>query len=70
MEEIAGPPGWVLRWPYQARKIDRYLLLGTRLVWIVEPRRRTVTVYETNKPPVVFREYGELDGGDVLPGFP
>ncbi|MGI8856342.1 MAG: Uma2 family endonuclease [Thermomicrobiales bacterium] len=50
-------------------KVDQYLAAGTRMVWVVWPKKRTVSVHtrgETN------RELGTddvLDGGDVLPGF-
>lgn len=50
-------------------KVREYLEAGTRLVWILWPKHRAVTVRE---PGGVIRELGpddELDGGDVLPGF-
>lgn len=50
-------------------KVMDYLDAGTRLVWVVAPRRRTVTVYQPGGAARVLREDDELDGGDVLPGF-
>mgnify|MGYP005838483485 CR=1 FL=1 len=50
-------------------KVDDYLNAGTALVWVVNPRRRTVTVHRPGHNPVVLRERDTLDGGDVLPGF-
>jgi Uma2 family endonuclease len=42
---------------------------GTRLVWIVEPMARLVTVYRPGGSQQTLREGDELTGGDVLPGF-
>ena len=50
-------------------KIDRYRRAGVPLIWLVRPRQRTVTVYAAGREPFVVGEDGELDGGDVLPGF-
>ena len=50
-------------------KLRFYLAHGVRLVWLIDPDRRTVTVM---RPPDVTRILTEdetLDGGDVLPGF-
>lgn len=52
-----------------ARKLGEFFRGGTRLAWIVDPRKRTVRVHAA---PAVSRLLGEsdtLDGGDVLPGF-
>ena len=51
------------------RKVAAYLAHGTAMVWVIEPRRRTVTVHRPGREPQVFREGDELDGEDVLPGF-
>lgn len=51
------------------RKIDFYLANGVRLVWIIDPRRRTVTVLAPEQGPRVLTDADTLDGGDVLPGF-
>jgi len=51
------------------RKVRRYLEGGVRLLWLIDPRRRTVTVYTPDAEPRVLTEADELDGGDVLPGF-
>lgn len=50
-------------------KVLEYLAAGTRLVWVVHPRGRTVTVYRPDGSARVLREGDELDGEDVLPGF-
>ncbi len=46
-----------------------YLDTGVRLVWIIEPRRRTVTVWAAGRTGGVLTETDELDGGGVLPHF-
>jgi Uma2 family endonuclease len=52
-----------------ADKVLEYLDAGVRLVWVVEPRRRTVTVWTPDRRARILTEPDELDGGDVLPGF-
>jgi Uma2 family endonuclease len=49
-------------------KIADYLNAGTRLLWIVEPRRRCVTVHRADEVRLL-REGDELEGYEVLPGF-
>ena len=50
-------------------KAEGYLAAGTRLVWVVDPDNRTVTVYRLDRSPVELAAEGYLDGYDVLPGF-
>ena len=50
-------------------KVGEYLGAGTRLVWVVDPGARAVSVYRSLSEVVTLREDGFLDGGDVLPGF-
>lgn len=42
---------------------------GTRLLWIVSPRARTVTVYQSLQQITVLTENDRLDGDLVIPGF-
>jgi Uma2 family endonuclease len=51
------------------RKRKEYFLGGTRLVWIIDPRKRTVEVWTSPDDCVTLIETDTLDGGDVLPGF-
>jgi Uma2 family endonuclease len=51
------------------RKIREYFESGARLVWLVDPRTRTVTVYTSPKQFTILDTSQTLDGGDVLPGF-
>jgi len=50
-------------------KVDDYLTAATRVVWVVNPKRRTVTVHRPGAQPTVLREADVLDGEDVVPGF-
>jgi Uma2 family endonuclease len=52
-----------------ARKLGEYFSAGVRLVWIVEPKTRTVRVYTAADQFTVLKPGQVLDGGDVLPGF-
>lgn len=50
-------------------KVQDWLSHGTQLVWVVEPKSRTVTVYRPDGTANVLQAAGTLDGEDVLPGF-
>ena len=50
-------------------KVLDYLEAGTRLVWVVDPASRTVTVYRSRDEIRLLRADDEIDGADVLPGF-
>jgi Uma2 family endonuclease len=66
--EVASPSQYR---PAMARKAQRYLSAGTRLVWIVWPRRREVDVWRPGdmQPSQVLNEGKVLDGEGVVPGF-
>lgn len=51
------------------RKVDHYLASGVRLVWVVEPRLKNVTVYRAGAPAATLALGDTLDAGDVLPGL-
>ncbi|MGH7571538.1 MAG: Uma2 family endonuclease [Gemmatimonadota bacterium] len=50
-------------------KVFDFLDAGTRLVWVVEPRGRTVTVYRSRDDIRILTASQEIEGGDVLPGL-
>jgi Uma2 family endonuclease len=52
-----------------AEKIAQYLSTGSRLVWYVDPERRTITVHRPGHEVVVLNMGDQLSGHDVLPGF-
>jgi Uma2 family endonuclease len=51
------------------RKLGEYFGAGVRLVWVVDPKKRTVRVHTSAARSVLLKEGQSLDGGDVLPGF-
>ncbi|HEY0545342.1 MAG TPA: Uma2 family endonuclease [Pyrinomonadaceae bacterium] len=50
-------------------KIREYFAAGVRMVWMVYPKRRTVTVHRAGIEAVTLTETDALDGQDVVPGF-
>lgn len=55
--------------PSIEEKTAIYLAAGVRLIWIVDPARRTVRVYGADGAERLLTEDGVIDGEDVLPGF-
>ena len=51
------------------QKVRDYLEAGSRLVWVVAPQAKTVTVYRANSSARFLRDHELLDGEDVLPGL-
>ncbi len=52
-----------------AEKLAHYFAAGTRLAWVIDPKRRTAKIYRPGRAVRVLHEQDELDGEDVLPGF-
>jgi Uma2 family endonuclease len=50
-------------------KVHDYLNAGTRMVVVVHPPKRTVTVYRPRGTALVLTENDVLEGGDVVPGW-
>jgi Uma2 family endonuclease len=50
-------------------KVEDWLSAGARAVWVVSPKRRSVTIYRSMSDATRLAETDELDGGDVVPGF-
>jgi Uma2 family endonuclease len=50
-------------------KIFEYFDTGTRQVWVVEPRTRSVMVYRSLAEISIIRAPAALEGGDLLPGL-
>lgn len=50
-------------------KVAEWLEFGTRMVWVVSPKLRNVTVYKSLTNAVILTEKNNLDGGEVVPGF-
>ena len=51
------------------QKVGEWLDSGSRLVWVVSPKMRTVTVYRSRTDIQMLTERDSLDGGSVVPGF-
>jgi Uma2 family endonuclease len=50
-------------------KVHQYLASGTLLVWVLWPTTQSVSIFGQNGMRDELDPRGELDGGDVLPGF-
>jgi Uma2 family endonuclease len=64
--EVLSPddrPGEVLE------KVADWLGAGTRLVWVIDPERRTGRVHRPDGTVMMLNELDALDGEDLLPGF-
>jgi len=52
-----------------ARKRREYFQAAVRLVWMIDPRRRTVAVFTAADSVTIAQEFDRIDGGDVIPGW-
>jgi Uma2 family endonuclease len=50
-------------------KLEDYLASGVKIVWLVRPKQKTVTVYHSIFDFKIFSETGEIEGENVLPNF-
>jgi Uma2 family endonuclease len=50
-------------------KLDEYFAAGCSVVWVIDPRRRTVEVHTPDAPVRRLRDGDPLDGAPVLPDF-
>jgi Uma2 family endonuclease len=51
------------------RKVAEYFSAGVRLIWIVNPETRSVTIYRPDGTASKLNDRDTLEGEDVLPGF-
>ena len=51
------------------RKLKDYFGAGVRLVWLIDPRSETATVYTSPTKSRVVAKEGSLEGERVVPGF-
>lgn len=65
---VQVPPPGARRWEVVAQ-LREYFAAGVRLVWVVAPDDREVTVYTRPGGGTVLWEDDTVTGGDVLPGF-
>jgi Uma2 family endonuclease len=52
-----------------ADKVEDYLTAGALLVWVVNPKKKTVTVHQPMTPAVLLQSTDVLDGVNVVRGF-
>jgi Uma2 family endonuclease len=64
--EVVSPNDTHLR---VQEKVRHYLTHGVRMVWVVDPELRIVTVYRSKELARTLEETDTLSGEDVLPGF-
>ena len=50
-------------------KVREWLVAGTRLVWVLNPRQQTVSVFRPDNTARILTIDDTLDGEDVLAGF-
>jgi len=64
--EVLSPSNRVARILEKMRELFER---GVRMVWVVDPENRTVTVYRSLNEGRVLHESATLEGEDVLPGL-
>ena len=64
--EIVSPSN---RGPEILDKVQRYLAAGAQLVWVINARRRQVTIYRPDVAPEILDDPETLHGESVMPGF-
>jgi Uma2 family endonuclease len=56
-------------WSALLTKVGEYLKMGVKLVWVIDPKVRRLTVFSADHEPQTFAAENELHAGDILPGF-
>jgi Uma2 family endonuclease len=57
------------RWTDVQDKLEEYFAFGVDTVWLVNPKRREVTVYRSPTDATLLSVSATLAGGAILPGF-
>ena len=50
-------------------KMAEYFATGAKLIWIIDPDERSITIYEQPDEGKVYKGRSSISGGSVLPGF-
>jgi len=50
-------------------KIIEYFRFGVRMVWIVDPEEKTLTIYRSADEARLYHDSARVSGEEVLPGF-
>ncbi len=64
--EVLSPSN---RGPRIREKLGELFAHGVRMVWVISPEDRTVTIYRTPDEGLLLHEPAQLTAPDVLPGF-
>ena len=64
--EIVSPKD---RWTQIAKKVEQYLAIGVKLIWVIDPKTRRAHVYRAEKTVSMYGAEDTLSGESVLPGF-
>ncbi len=51
------------------QKVRDYLEAGTTVIWLIQPRTRSLTIYRKSSPPSELSENDDLTDQELLPGF-
>ena len=50
-------------------KTAKWFAAGGRAVWVINPKKRSVTLYRSMTDMTVLSEHDDIDGQSVVPGF-
>jgi Uma2 family endonuclease len=50
-------------------KVEMFLKAGVPLIWVVNPKVRTVRIIRGDGSTAILREANDLSGEDIIPGF-
>lgn len=64
--EVVGPNDLAID---LMEKTNQYFQAGVRQVWLLYPRNRNATIYESTTSVTALDASGTLEGGKILPGF-
>jgi Uma2 family endonuclease len=56
-------------WTDVTQKLRDYFTIGVRMVWVVDPKARSIYAYRSPTEIREFTENDTLPGDDILPGF-
>jgi Uma2 family endonuclease len=56
-------------WSAVVAKVGEYLQMGVKLVWVVDPKVKRLTVFSPDREPETFAAENEWDGGAILSGL-
>ena len=52
-----------------AYKVEAWLAVGVKTVWVLDPGKKTLTIHRSNSVPQVLTEADTLSNEELLPGF-